>query len=112
MFFSIFLPQNLVSSEKSSTFAPDLRLRLANLKNGENHTEKTQCWKSATYEESDEKMQKVAKKFGQSKKKQYLCSRFRAKRKMSAKSQWSLRDWSNNVVQESKQLLNWETENV
>ena len=58
MFFSIFLPKNLVSSEKSSTFAPDLRLRLANLKNGENHTEKTQCWKSATYEESDEKMQK------------------------------------------------------
>ena len=58
MFFSIFLPKNLVSSEKSSTFAPDLRLRLANLKIGENHTEKTQCWKSATYEESDEKMQK------------------------------------------------------
>ena len=32
------------------------------------------------------KCKKVAKKFGQSKKKQYLCSRFRAKRKRGAKS--------------------------
>ena len=34
-----FMRQNLVSPKKSSTFAPDLRLRLANFWNGENHTE-------------------------------------------------------------------------
>ena len=50
--------KNLVGPKKSSTFAADLRLRLANLENGENHTEKTQCWESATYEESDKIMQK------------------------------------------------------
>ena len=35
------LLKNLVGSEKSSTFAPDLRLRLANLKKGKNCTEKS-----------------------------------------------------------------------
>ena len=33
-----FMRQNLVSPKKSSTFAPDLRLRLVNFKNGENLT--------------------------------------------------------------------------
>ena len=32
------LLKNLVSPKKSSTFAPDLRLRLVNFKNGENLT--------------------------------------------------------------------------
>ena len=33
-----FMRQNLVSPKKSSTFAPDLRLRLVNFKNGANLT--------------------------------------------------------------------------
>ena len=111
-------------------------------------------------------MKKLAEIFGQFIKKQYLCSRFRAKRKWvlirgekywknvmlkishlqrkckekwkkllknlvspeksstfaadfalnekrGVKSQWSLKVWLiNDVVQESKQLLDWETENV
>ena len=40
MFYNTFLPKYLVSPKKSSTFAPDLRLRLVNFKNGKNHTEK------------------------------------------------------------------------
>ena len=46
--------KNLVSSEKSSTFAPDLRLRLVNLKNGKKSTKK--C--NADNQPLTEKMQK------------------------------------------------------
>jgi len=48
------LLKNLVSSEKSSTFAPDLRLRLVNLKNGKKSTKK--C--NADNQPLTEKMQK------------------------------------------------------
>ena len=78
MCYNTFLPKNLVSPKKSSTFAADLRLRLVNLKKGKNHTEKRNAENQPLTKKVQKILKKVIEKFGQSKKKQYLCSRFRA----------------------------------
>ena len=75
----------LVGSQKSSTFAPDLRLRLVNLENGKNLLKNCNAENQPLTKKMQRKLKKVAWKFGQSEKKQYLCSRFRAKRKMRRK---------------------------
>ena len=70
------MPQNLVNSKKSSTFAPDF----APTASEQNWGVKLQKLSNAENQPLTKKMQrilkKVAKKFGQSNKKQYLCSRF------------------------------------
>ena len=75
----------LVGSQKSSTFALDLRLRLVNLENGKNLLKNCNAENQPLTKKMQRKLKKVAWKFGQSEKKQYLCSRFRAKRKMRRK---------------------------
>ena len=82
MFFSIFLPKNLVSSEKSSTFAPVFAPTASEQK----IRAKMQKNVMLKISHLQRKCKKVTKKFGQSKKKQYLCSRFRDKRKVERKS--------------------------
>jgi hypothetical protein len=66
----------LVSPKKSSTFAPDLRLRLVNFENGKNHTGKRNAENQPLTKKVMDLLKKVTQKFGRSKKKQYLCTRF------------------------------------
>ena len=82
----------LVSSQKSSAFAAVFALTASEQKNGAKMLKYCNAENQPLTKKVQRKLKKVAQKFGQSKKKQYLCSRFRAKRKMSAKSQCSLRD--------------------
>ena len=78
--------KNLVSPKKSSTFAADFATNAS----GREATAKSSEKRNAENQPLTKKMQsflkKVAKKFGQSKKKQYLCSRFRDKRKVERKT--------------------------
>ena len=59
-----------------------------------------------------ENWKKLLKNLVSPKKSSTFAADFALNEKWCAKSQWSLRDWSNNVVQASRKLLNWETENV
>jgi len=77
----------LVSSQKSSTFAAVFAPTAREQKNRAKIIEKCNAENQPLAKKMKKYCKKVAKKFGQSKKKQYLCSRFRAKREMSAKSQ-------------------------
>ena len=75
----------LVNSPKSSTFAPDFALNASERQTAAKRTENVNAENQPLTKKVLNLLKKVAKKFGQSKKKQYLCSRFRNERKWATK---------------------------
>ena len=71
----------MVNSPKSSTFAPDFALNASEWQTAAKYTEIANAENQPLTKKVLNLLKKVAKKFGQSKKKQYLCSRFRNERK-------------------------------
>ena len=76
MFFSIFSARKFGQSKKKqylcTRFAPEVGEPL----NGKSHTEKRNAENQPLTRKVINLMKKVTQKFGQSKKKQYLCTRF------------------------------------
>ena len=75
---AIFLPKNLVSSQKSSTFAAVFAPTAGEQRNRAKIIKKCNAENQPLTKKVQKKVEKSCLKFGQSKKKQYLCTRFRA----------------------------------
>ena len=75
------LLKNLVSPKKSSTFAADFAMNASERLTTAKLLKKRNAENQPLTKKKQNLLKKVAKKFGQSKKKQYLCSRFRYERK-------------------------------
>ena len=73
--------KNLVSPKKSSTFAADFAMNASERLKTAKLLENCKAENQPLTKKKQNLLKKVAKKFGQSKKKQYLCSRFRKQRK-------------------------------
>ena len=71
----------MVNLQKSSTFAPDFALNASERQTAAKRTENVNAENQLLTKKVLNLLKKVAKKFGQFKKKQYLCSRFRNERK-------------------------------
>ena len=71
----------LANSAKSSTFATDFALNASERLKVAKYTENRNAENQPLTKKVLNLLKKVTRKFGQSKKKQYLCSRFRNERK-------------------------------